>query len=158
MGRGTAPSDGEALTALLAPYADRDPDLAAAGRLVDVPPAVAAAVLEYLPADARGARSNGAQPAMTWLAAQAAELDGRLVGSLVPGRLFVRFDGIQLGRERVRALARRIDAEVPGALQTAVAEAWSGWDAELPVWTGVGTDLLNGELPGGAVVVGLWWD
>src|SRR3954470_15585700 len=158
MGRGMAPSGVEALTALLAPYADPDPDLASVGRLVDVPPAVAAAALEYLPTDARDARPNGTQPAMTWLAAQAAELDGRLVGSLVPGRGFVRFDGIQLGHERGCVLARRIDAEGPGALEAAVAEAWSSWEAERPVWTGVGTDLLDGELPAGAAVVGLWWD
>src|SRR4051794_25110007 len=100
MGRRVEAPEVESLAALLAPYADPDPDLASVGRLVDVPPAVAAAAPEYLSADARGARPNGTQPAMTWLAAQAAELDGRLVGSLVPGRVLVRFDSIQLGHER----------------------------------------------------------
>lgn len=75
-----------------------------------------------------------------------------------PTSPLVRFDGIQLGREAVHALAGRIVAEVPGALAAAVAEAWSSWTAEEPVWTGVGTDLLDAELPPGAAVVGLWWD
>ncbi len=148
--------DVEALAALLAPYSD--PGLAAAGRLVDVPADVGAAALQHLPADLRDARLNGTQPAMTWLVAQAAELDGRLVGSLVPGRAFVRIDGIQVGREVARPLATRIAAEVTGALETAVAEAWVSWTAQEPVWTGGGTDLLNAELPPGAAVVGLWWD
>jgi hypothetical protein len=156
MGRGVTAPSAEALASLLAPYADRD--LVAAGRLVDVPPDAATAALEYLPADLCGARLNGTQPAMTWLTAQATELDGRLVGSPVPGRTFVRFDGIQLSREQARALAARIFAEAPGALEAAVAEAWSSWVDEEPVWTGAGTDLLDGELPPGAAVVGLWWD
>jgi hypothetical protein len=62
----------EALTALLSRYVD--PALEQTGRLVDVPPAVAARYLRLLPADLVGARLNLVQPPMTWLVALTAEL------------------------------------------------------------------------------------
>lgn len=34
----------------------------------------------------------------------------------------------------------------PGALEDAVAEAWTGCTAREPIWTGAGTDLLTGTL------------
>ena len=156
MGRPVTSPRSAALTALLAPYADSD--LAMAGRLVDVPPAVAAAALQHLPPDPGDARPNGTQPPMTWLIAQAAALDGRLVGSLVPGRAYVRFDGIQVTREAVVVLTQRLLTEQPAALAAAVAEAWTSSVADEPVWTGAGTDLIPDQLPPGATLVGLWWD
>jgi hypothetical protein len=146
----------ESLASLLAPYVDPDPEQA--GRLRDVPARVARAALEHLPADLRDARLNGTQPPMSWLAAQAADLGGRLVGSLVPGRAFVRFDAVQVERQAVDELVRRVASEIPGALEAAIAEAWASWKDEQPMWTGSGTDLLDGRLPPGAAVVGLWWD
>jgi hypothetical protein len=47
-----------ALAALLAPYADPDPETGRLGRLVDVPPHVAAQALALVP-DLAGARMNG---------------------------------------------------------------------------------------------------
>jgi hypothetical protein len=46
----------------------------------------------------------------------------------------------------------------PAAIEDAVAEAWTGWTAREPIWTGAGADLLSGPLPVGAAVVGPWWD
>lgn len=152
---GTSPRADE-LSALLAPYADPGPGQA--GRLIHVPAKVAAAALECLPVDLRHARLNGTQPSMSWLVAQAADLGGLLVGSLAAGRAFVRFDGIQLGPDAAHELARRMATEMPGALQAALAEAWTSWAADEPTWTGSGTDLLDGALPTGAAVHGYWWD
>lgn len=152
-----APTPGaESLAALLAPYADPNPDQE--GRLRDVPAAVARAALAHLPADLRDARLNGSQPPMSWLGAQAADLGGRLVGSLAAGRAFVRFDGVQVDRRAADELVQRLASEVPGALEAATAEAWATWTNEQPMWTGAGTDLLIGGLPAGAAVVGVWWD
>ena len=48
---------------------------------------------------------------MSWLS-RCADLGGRLVGSLVPGRGFVRFDDVQLGDvSAARALAERLQDE-----------------------------------------------
>jgi hypothetical protein len=152
-----------ALAALLAPYADPDPTQGP--RLLDVPAEVGAEVLAVLPEDQVTARLNLAQPPMTWLVAQCADLGGRLVGSVVPGRRFVRFDGVQLGDIlAARTLAQRIVADwpatasVPSALAAAIAEAWASWaPAGQPVWTGTGDDLLTAPLPSEAEVIGLWW-
>ena len=132
---------------------------------MDVPPEVAARALEFLPADLAGARLNMVQPPMTWLVAQAAERPGgRLTGSLTAGRGLVVFDGIQVDAAAARELAEAVAAAwpaaagLPGALEAAVAEAWTSRTAEWPYWTGTGTDLLAGPLPARAAVVGLWWD
>jgi hypothetical protein len=153
----------EALTALLAAYLD--PDLRPAGRLVDVPPSVAAQALELLPLDLPAARLNLVQPPMSWLVAQAAALaGGRLVGSLTAGRGLVVIDGIQADAAAAHPLAVRVaeawpaTGELPGALDSATAEAWTSWEATTPIWAGLGTDLLSSPLSDDAAVVGLWWD
>jgi hypothetical protein len=152
-----------ALDALLRPYADPDPQQV--GRLIDVPPAVAAKALAHLPADLAEARLNMVQPPMRWLVQVAAEVGGRLVGALAPGRAAVRFDGLQVDVAAARRLAELVAGawpdkpDAPAALFAAVAEAWPSWSAgEQPMWTGIGTDLLTQDLPPGAAVVGLWWD
>jgi hypothetical protein len=150
----------DALTALLAPYAD--PALPA--RLVDVPVDVAGRALDLLPADMRTARLNLSQPPMAWLVAVAAELGGRLVGALEPGRAFARLDGMQVDAALARPLAERVaaawpeTATAPAALPAATAEAWTSWTAAWPIWTGIGTDLLRAPLPADATVLGVVWD
>jgi hypothetical protein len=150
------------LAALLAPYADPDPQQA--GRLVDVPPAVAEQALQLLLPEQRTERLNLTQPPMTWLVEQARQLGGRLVGALAAGRSFARFDGIQVPADAARELAERVATAWPattsdqGALAAAVAEAWPSWTAARPTWTGSGTDLLAAELPRATAAVGLWWD
>jgi hypothetical protein len=157
----SAPAAADALAALLAPYAD--PHLAQAGRLVDVPVDVAAQALDLLADDVVTSRPNLVQPPMRELVSLAADLGGRLVGAVVPGRAFVHFDGVQVDAALAPALAERIAAAWPAegavedALSAAVAEAWTSWDADWPVWTGSGADLLRGA-PLGAAVVGLVWD
>lgn len=152
----------EDLAALLEPYADPNPGQA--GRLLDVPPGVAAAALELLPEDLPVARLNGTQPPMRDLTALATEFGGRLIGGLMPGRTFVRFDGVQVSAAAARELAVRVAAEWPatpewpGALESAVAEAWASWTSARATWEGVGTDLLTMPPPAGTAVVGLWWD
>lgn len=147
------------LAALLESFADPDPGQT--GRLVDVPPGVAAAALELLPDDLRIARLNGTQPPMRELAALAAEFGGRLIGGLMSGRAFVRFDGVQVPAAAARRLAERVadqcpaTAEWPGALESAVAEAWPSWTATCSSWQGVGTDVLAEPLPASNEVVGL---
>ena len=149
-----------ALAALLAPYSD--PDLP--GRLLDVPPEVAAEALELLDADLGTARPNRVQPPMQWLVRQAAALDGRLTGGLVRGRTFLRLDGVQVPAAAARELAARAAGAwpshggTPSALQGAVAEAWVSWTAQEPTWVGVGTDLLATPWSLEVTVVGLWWD
>jgi hypothetical protein len=152
------------LAALLAPYADPDPTQGP--RLIDVPAGVGAQVLAMLPENQVTARLNLVQPPMTWLVAQCADLGGRLVGSVVPGRGFVRFDGVQVGDvSKARTLAERVAADwpatagVPSALAAATAEAWASWaPEEQPVWTGTGEDLMTAPLPAEAAVLGLWWN
>jgi hypothetical protein len=158
----TAPA-AEALTALLAPYTD--PTLGQAGRLLDVPVPVAARALGLLPSDMVGARLNIVRPPMTWLVQLAGELRlGRLIGSLTPSRGLVAFDGVQVDAVAAGELAARVAAawpavgDLPAALESATAEAWTSWTAEWPTWSGPGTDLLTRPLPAGTAVVGLWWD
>jgi hypothetical protein len=152
-----------ALAALLAPYADPDPSHGP--RLLDVPPAAASQALDHLPDDLTTARLNLVQPPMRWLVALAADLGGRLVGSTVPGRRYVRIDGVQLPAAAALLAAERIardwpvTAELPSALSAATAEAWASWAPESqPVWTGTGEDLLAAQLPAEAAVFGLWWN
>jgi hypothetical protein len=159
-GQGARDAAADALTALLVPFADP----ALPGRLVDVPPDVAARTLHLLPSDMRTARLNLSQPPMAWLVATAAELDGRLVGSLEPGRAFARLDGVQVDAALARTLAERVAAAwpdttgAPAALPAATAEAWTSWTAAWPIWSGIGTDLLHAPLPPDAAVLGLVWD
>jgi hypothetical protein len=151
---------GSALAALLAPYADSTPGQL--GRVVDVPPTVAATALQLLSGDKVVGRCNGVQPPMSWLQQRAAELGDRLVGSVWRG--YVHFDGVQVPAGAARPLAERVATDwpqtpsAPAALPASVAEAWSSWDADEPCWTGAGPDLLTAALPARAAVVGLWWD
>lgn len=153
---------GPPLAGLLGRYADRSSGQL--GRLVDVPPPVAAAALRLLLADQVDGRCNGVQPSMRWLVQQAGELGGRLVGSVTAGRDYARFDGIQVPAAAARQLAQKVAADwpatatEPASLSAGVAEAWTSWDATEPCWTGTGPDLLALQLPPGTVVVGLWWD
>src|SRR4051794_8833275 len=102
---------------------------------------------------------------MTWLVQLADQMGGVLTGALPAGKAFVVLDGVQLdGADEVaRELARRVAVSwpatdsLPGALASAVAEAWPSWTAEQSTWTGSGTDLLTARLPPDIAVVGLWW-
>lgn len=146
------------LAALLAPFVN------SSGRLVDVPPSVAAEALSLLPGDLAHDRLNGVQPPMTALVLLAKELGGRLVGALAEGTLFLRFGGIQVPAAVAGGLAERVDTgwpattADPGALACATAEAWPSWTAGTSSWRGIGIELLSGDLPAEAQVVGLWWD
>jgi hypothetical protein len=158
----SAPAAADALAVLLTPYTD--PHLAETGRVVDVPVDVAARALALLADDVVTSRPNLVQPPMRELVSLAADLGGRLVGAVVPGRAFVRLDGVQVDAAIARTLAERIAAAWPAdggvgdALSAATAEAWTSWDADWPVWTGSGADLLRGAAPSEAAVVGLVWD
>ena len=151
------------LAALLALYVDPDPGQA--GRLLHVPPRIAAQALTVLLPDQRTARLNLVRPPMTWLVQLAEQMGALLTGGLPAGKGFVHFDGVQLGGagEAARELARRVAAawpatgDLPDALAVATAEAWPSWTAEEPAWTGSGTDLLTTRLPPDTAVVGLWW-
>src|SRR3954453_21138060 len=92
------------------------------------------------------AHCNGAQPPMSWLVRQADLLGGQLVGGLVHGRAYVRFDGVQLPPEAARVLGQRMAADWPAtgetdALAAAVVETWTSWTARQPSWTGTGPDV-----------------
>jgi len=157
----TTPATARALAELLAPYADPDPRQGA--RLVDVPPGVAAA-LDLLPPEQGTGRPNGIQPPARWLGMAATDLDGRLVGSLIPGHSVVRFDGVPVPVASARTLAVRVaeawpaTPDVSGALGAGVAEAWASWAADAPaLWSGNGAGLLT-RPPPDAAVVGLLWD
>ena len=152
-----------ALTALLTAYVD--PALPQAGRLVDVPASVAVRCLRLLPADLADTRFNLVRPPMAWLVTQAAELPGaRLTGSFKPGRSLAVFDGIQVDAPAAGRLAGRVatdwpaTGDLPAALESATAEAWTSWRAAWPTWSGPGNELLTRPLPADVAVVGLWWD
>lgn len=112
----------------------------------------------------RDCRPNG-QPPAGWLVDTAAALGGLLAGQVgdndrMPERL--RVDAVCVAGDRAGELARAVDAVWPEvalgerALDLALAEGWEQWDAEQPIWTGNGRDLLDGITR--APVVGLWWD
>jgi hypothetical protein len=148
------------LAELLEPYADGQQ----VGRVVDVAPSVAAEALRLLPPDLTQARLNLHQPPMVELVMLAEQLGGRLVGAVQVGRLFVRFDGVQVAAASARELAVRIATawpargEEPGALESALAEGWSDWSATDASWVGGGADLLTSSRPASVEVVGVWWD
>lgn len=110
-------------------------------------------------------RPNG-QPPAGWLVDLAERLDGLLAGQVaddeeLPQQL--RVDALCVPSEQAEALALAVDADWPDAdlgepaLDLALAEGWGSWDAETPVWTANGRDVLTG-VPPDAHVVGLWWD
>ncbi|NHT16126.1 hypothetical protein [Cellulomonas sp. IC4_254] len=143
------------MEALLAPFADAA--VPSGSRFVDVPPDVAARVLDAVDPALADGRPNGDQPSMRWLVDVARELDGRLAGSLSWGDL--RFDAVQVqGRPAWSALLERLACDWPSEATTgAVAELWSGWDAVRPYWAGhAGEALAAARSDGG--VLGLWWD
>jgi hypothetical protein len=142
------------LVSLLAPFTDpADPT---GHRFVDVRADTATRVLDVVDQATADSRPNGDQPPMRWLVAVAGELDARLVGSLSHG--YLRFDGIQVqGRPAWSVLLARLARDWPSASTHAVAEVWSGWDAQRPHWTG------RASAAGSATrsekdVLGLWWD
>ncbi len=77
-----------------------------------------------------------------------------------PPRL--RVDAICVPGELADELAQAVHIDWPQtvldsvALDLAEAEGWDTWDAEQPIWTGNGRQLL--EASPNAAVVGLWWD
>ncbi len=133
-------------------------------RFHDAPPAVVQRALEQVELEWSTARFNG-QPPATWLVKVAERLGGRLAGQVgddegLPTRL--RVDAICVPGGCAGELAQAVHVDWPqtvldsSALDLALAEAWEGWDAEQPVWTGIGRQLL--EAPQDAAVIGLWWD
>ena len=143
----------DALTALLAQYGDPAP--AQAARLLHVPPPVAARALELLPADLPTARLNLVRPPMTWLADQAAQLGGRLVGSLTAERGLVTFDGIQVDAATAPELAARVAADWPAAGNLPAARIRHGRDLDMVDRRMA--DVVR-PVPAGTAVVGLGWD
>jgi hypothetical protein len=152
----SAPAD--ALTALLAPYADP----ALPGRLVDVPPPVAARALELLPPDLAAVRLNLVQPPMTWLVERAPELHGGSSDRTPPG---ARWSWSTASRSRRRPPAswpHESPRTTPRSAPAIGAGVSHGGDLDVVDGrvadvVGPGTDLLAGPLPPGSAVVGLSW-
>lgn len=125
-------------------------------RFVDLPPDVAARVLELVDPATADSRPNGDQPPMRWLIDVAGKLDARLAGSLSWG--YLRFDAIQVqGRRPCSRLLALLDRDWPSAAGHAVAEVWSGWDARFPHWTGRASQA-EASMSSDDDVFGLWWD
>lgn len=140
-------------------------DQPAGFRFHDAPPEAVRRALAVVDPFITVGRPNG-QPPAGWLVDVAERLDGLLAGQVgddedLPERL--RVDAVGVPAERAAELARAVDADWPEAdlgevaLDLALAEGWASWDAERPVWTGGGRELLAGAPPG-VLVVGLWWD
>ncbi len=152
------------LRTLLADWLTPGLDHESGFRFHDAPPAVVRDALSRVDPSWRDSRPNG-QPPGGWLVDLAERLGGLLAGQVgdndwLPERL--RVDAVCVPGERSAELARAVDEQWPQpfmealALDLALAEAWDHWDAETPVWSGPGRDLLTGEPR--AAVVGLWWD
>jgi hypothetical protein len=133
-------------------------------RFHDAPPSVARSALDAVDTSCGNARPNG-QPPAVWLVEIAARLGGTLSGQAatppnLPQRL--RIDAVCVAGDRGGDLARAIDRDWAAAvdgetpLALALAEGWTRWEADEPMWTGGGRELLDG--PPRAGVVGLWWD
>lgn len=133
-------------------------------RFHDAPPPIVRSALGVVDTWCGSSRPNG-QPPAHWLVDTAERLGGTLSGHAgtdrdLPERL--RIDALCVAGDRGGDLARAVDqdwaAAMDGekALDLALAEGWSGWDADEPVWTGDGRALLDGAPR--AAVVGLWWD
>ena len=152
---------GALLTALLLPYADaavparRDAlGVVEEFRFADAPPAVVRQALVEVPSVA-DSRPNS-QPNAAWLASAAGRFDGRLCGAVNATYGGLRVDAICVPAEAAGPLARLLAEAFPGQDEMAVAEAWSGWSATDPLWTGTGRELPTS--PDGARVVSVWWD
>lgn len=133
-------------------------------RFHDAPPDTVRRALDRVDQSLRVGRPNG-QPPADWLVDTAERLGGLVAGQVgdddgFPERL--RVDAVCVPGDRGAELAGAVDREWPDdvlgevALDLALAEGWERWDAEQPVWTGGGRDLLDGAPR--AAVVGLWWD
>lgn len=153
------------LRELLSPWRTPGLDHPAGFRFHDAPPDVVRRALATVDPFLAASRPNG-QPPADWLVAIAERLGGLLAGQVgddedLPERL--RVDAVCVPAERAAELARAVDADWPDpdlgevALDLALAEGWERWDAEQPVWTGGGRELL-GKVPPAVRVVGLWWD
>lgn len=140
-------------------------DQPAGFRFHDAPPDAVRRALAVVDPFMTVGRPNG-QPPAGWLVHVAERLGGLLAGQVgddedLPERL--RVDAVCVPAEQAAELAQAVDADWPEpdmgevALDLALAEGWEHWDAEQPVWTGGGRELLDG-VPPGVAVVGLWWD
>ncbi len=156
-------ADGD-LRTLLRPWLTPRLDHPGGFRFHDAPPEVVRRALGAVDLEWSTARFNG-QPPANWLVSTAERLGGLLSGQVgddveLPTRL--RVDAICVPGERARELADAVHADWPQtvldsvALDLALAEGWHAWDAEQPIWTGSGRQLL--ETSPDAAVVGLWWD
>lgn len=159
------PSDAGRLRELLGEWKTPGLDQPAGFRFHDAPPDVVRRALTVVDPFMTMGRPNG-QPPADWLVAIAERLGGLLAGQVgddedLPERL--RVDAVCVPVERSAELARAVDADWPDpdlgelALDLALAEGWERWDAEQPVWTGGGRELLAG-VPAAVRAVGLWWD
>ena len=155
---------GDDLRILLHPWLTPGLDHPPAFRFHDAPPEQVRRALAAVDPEWGTTRFNG-QPPASWLVSTAERLDGRLAGQVgddvgLPTRL--RVDAICVPGERAQELAQAVHDDWPEpvldsvALDLALAEGWEAWDAEQPVWTLAGRQLL--EAPPAAAVVGLWWD
>ncbi len=152
------------LRTLLRPWLTPRLDHPGGFRFHDAPPKVVRHALEAVDLEWSTARFNG-QPPASWLVSTAERLGGLLSGQVGddverPPRL--RVDAICVPGERAPELAQAVHIDWPQtvldsvALDVAEAEGWDTWDAEQPIWTGNGRQLL--EASPNAAVVGLWWD
>lgn len=158
-------TDERQLRGLLRQWSTPGLDHPAGFRFHDAPPEAVRRALSVVDPSIAASRSNG-QPPADWLVAIAERLGGLLAGQVgddedLPERL--RVDAVCVPAEHAAELARAVEQDWPDpdlgevALDLALAEGWERWDAEQPVWTGEGRELLAG-VPAAVRVVGLWWD
>lgn len=148
---------------LLAPHVDRQlPALAGSGRFVDTPADLVREALALLDPDWSRMRPN-VQPPAEWLVEQTDRHGGLLGGSYsTDPHVFFRVDAICVPRASAQVFATDVlNAwppldDWPAALDLALAEGWTAWDAVQSVWEGPGRSLLD-DLPD-LPVFGLWWD
>ena len=120
----------------------------------DAPPVAVRRALAEVPGLAD--RRPNDQPPAAWLLKMAEQFDGRLCGVVETRYAALRVDAICLPAGAATAVLRALAAAYPGQDEAAVVEAWSGWDAADPLWTGAGSDLRT--LIPAARVYSLWWD
>jgi hypothetical protein len=153
------------LRRLLGPWQTPGLDQPGGFRFHDAPPDSVRRALAVVDPSVTASRPGG-QPPAGWLVDLAERLDGLLAGQVgddvgLPERL--RVDALCVPAARAADLARAVEQDWPdpdlgeAALDLALAEGWERWDAEQPVWTGGGRELLDG-VPQGVLVAGLWWD
>lgn len=152
---------GRRLADLLLPHADPALPLRRAGsgeveafRFNDAPPAMVRRALAEVPGVAN--RRPNRQPEAGWLLEMAEQFDGRLCGAVDVRYAALRVDAICVPADALTDFMGMLAAGWPGQDETAVAEAWSAWDATAPLWTGAGSDVRT--LIPAARVYSLWWD